>query len=113
MRNHRLSISLLLGITLGVAACRDESTSPSSLGADGSALAAASGRGAVLRPARERGVPDQYVVVFREDVRDVPGPANGLLQAHGGSRIHLYQHAIKGFAARLPPQAVPSRKTTM
>jgi aqualysin 1 len=106
MRNSRLQVGLLLGITLGVSACTDDSTAPTPLVADDPALAAAPGQGGVLRPARERGIPDQYVVVFRESVRDVPGLASGLLQAHGGTRIHLYQHAIKGFAARLPPQAV-------
>jgi serine protease len=51
-------------------------------------------------------IPGQYIVVFKRGVRDVPGLANSLVQAHGGTRLHTYEHALQGFAARLSPQAV-------
>ena len=50
-------------------------------------------------------IPGQYVVVFRAEVRDVPGLARQLAAAHGGSPRFVYEHALKGFAARLPEAA--------
>ena len=40
-----------------------------------------------------------YIVVFHDDERDVPGLAAAHGQAYGASVSHLYQHAIKGYAA--------------
>ncbi|WP_147303601.1 S8 family serine peptidase [Rhodohalobacter sp. SW132] len=52
-------------------------------------------------------IPGQYIVVFRDHVQDVPGVARGLLQAHGGDELHIYQYALKGFAvANLPEPAL-------
>jgi subtilisin family serine protease len=51
-------------------------------------------------------IPGQYIIVFEDHLQDVPGIARGLLQAHGGDELHIYQHAIKGFAvANLPGHA--------
>ncbi|HEV3050052.1 MAG TPA: S8 family peptidase [Longimicrobium sp.] len=50
-------------------------------------------------------IPNQYVVVFKDEVRDVPGLARQLAAAHGGTLRYTYQHAIKGFAAALSAQA--------
>jgi aqualysin 1 len=61
--------------------------------------------GASARQGAER-IPDQYIVVFRSSVRDVRGLSDALVRAHGGSRLFVYEHALKGFAATLPPQAV-------
>lgn len=53
-----------------------------------------------------RAASDRYIVVFRDDVRDVPGLANALVRQHGGSLIAVYQHALRGFGASLPAAAV-------
>ena len=48
----------------------------------------------------------RYIVVFRDDVRDVPGLARALAQAHGSAPDFVYENALHGFAALLPEQAV-------
>ena len=58
------------------------------------------------QPDRAQTVPGQYIVVFRDSVDDVPGLAYGLAAAHGRAPRFIYQHALKGFAADLPEQAV-------
>ena len=60
-------------------------------------------------------LPDQYIVVFNEAyVSGLPGGqqvpsalmANAVVSRYGGSVHHTYDHAIKGFAATLSPDAV-------
>ncbi|MCH8808715.1 MAG: protease inhibitor I9 family protein, partial [Proteobacteria bacterium] len=53
-----------------------------------------------LRPAGP--VPGQYIVVFEDDVADPRGLANALARAHGFAPQHVYEFALKGFAARMP-----------
>ncbi len=50
--------------------------------------------------------PDDYIVVFKPEVQDVPGLAHQLVTRHDGEIRFVYQYAIKGFAATLPPQAI-------
>ena len=50
-------------------------------------------------------IPDQYIVVFRDDVADAPGLANRLAAGQGAAVRYTYQHALKGFAARMSAQA--------
>lgn len=50
-------------------------------------------------------IPDQYVVMFKPAVSDAPGLARNLVAAHGGQLGFTYQHAIKGFSARLSAAA--------
>lgn len=50
--------------------------------------------------------PDDYIVVFKPEVTNVPGLARQLAARHNGEISFVYQHAIKGFAATLPPQAI-------
>jgi subtilisin family serine protease len=50
-------------------------------------------------------IADRYIVVFKDDVRDVPGLAKQLTAAHGGSVRRTYQHAIKGFSVTLNENA--------
>ncbi len=52
-----------------------------------------------------RPVPDQYIVVFKDDVRDVENTARRLAGAQGGRVGFVYQHAIKGFSVNLNAQA--------
>lgn len=52
-------------------------------------------------------IPDQYIVVFRDDI---PGPdvdwiAAELAHRHGGIMGHVYRYALKGFSIRLPEAA--------
>ena len=47
-------------------------------------------------------VPDQYIVTFTDNVADPGAKARGLAARHGLSVFHVYQHALKGFAARVP-----------
>ena len=44
----------------------------------------------------------QYIVVFNDDVGNVPGLAQALAKAHGGRLQFTYQRALKGFAGELP-----------
>ena len=93
----RTTLRLLFVGALGLtAACQDavEPNAPS----DESLHAVAGAAGSV--------VAGQYIVVFRDDVADAPGLARRLTQAHGVAPMHTYQHAMKGFAARLPEPAV-------
>ncbi|HEX8432857.1 MAG TPA: S8 family peptidase, partial [Longimicrobium sp.] len=95
MRNSRLFAAVAL--LAGAAACSDTPTTPHALPSDAPANKQAERAG--------EAIPDQYVVVFKSDVRDAPGLARQLAGAHGGKVGHTYQHAIKGFSARLSAQA--------
>ena len=50
-------------------------------------------------------IPDEYIVVFNDDVADAGGRANALLKAHGGSLHVTYSNALKGFSAHMSAQA--------
>lgn len=51
-------------------------------------------------------IPDHYIVVFKDTVKDVQAEALALARSHGGQIQHVYGHAIKGFAAILSAAAV-------
>lgn len=51
-------------------------------------------------------IPGQYIVVFKDEVRDVPAAAARLIGIHGGTRRFTYSRALKGFAVQLPDAAV-------
>ncbi|HEX7242441.1 MAG TPA: S8 family peptidase [Longimicrobiaceae bacterium] len=102
LTRNRQSFSAIL-FCLGLAACSDTPSAPD--------LAP------VAAPASERQagragepIPDRYVVVFKEGVRDAPGLSRQLAAAHGGTVHHTYQHALKGFAATLPAAAAEALK---
>lgn len=48
------------------------------------------------------GVTDSYIVVFKDGTADARGLANRLAN---GNATHVYENSIRGFAARLSPQA--------
>jgi subtilisin family serine protease len=52
-----------------------------------------------------RKVRNQYIVVFKDTVPDVPGLADRLAKDHGGMPLFVYEHALRGFAVALPGQA--------
>jgi PKD repeat protein len=51
-------------------------------------------------------MPGEYIVVFKDGVTDAPGLARQLAESYDGEIKHIYQHAIKGFAATLSSDAV-------
>lgn len=93
----RTTFRLLLVGALGLAAACSDAAEPSD--PQNEAFEAVAGPAGSL-------VAGQYIVVFRDDVADPPGLARQLARAHGTAPAHTYQHVIKGFAARLPEQAV-------
>jgi subtilisin family serine protease len=97
MRSSHLFAAV--AIALGLAACSDIPSAPD--------LATAPSQASTAQEAGRKGqvIPDQYVVVFNDDVRDAPGLARQLAAAHGGTLRYTYQHAIKGFAATLSATA--------
>ena len=91
---HFLGVLLL---SAALSACADVPSAPD---------AAVAGAPAAQQGARVgTAIPDRYVVVFDDEVRDAPGLARQLAASHGATVHHTYQHAIKGFAATLPPAA--------
>jgi subtilisin family serine protease len=67
---------------------------------------APAGRAARSVPAAGAGkIPGQYIVVFNDGVRDVPGLARRLAAAHGGKTLFVYESALQGFALRIPDAA--------
>ncbi|MGH2543251.1 MAG: S8 family peptidase, partial [Ardenticatenaceae bacterium] len=51
-------------------------------------------------------IPGQYIVVFKEETAHSRALARDLVSAHGGTLLATYEHALKGFAARLSPEAI-------
>jgi hypothetical protein len=51
-------------------------------------------------------IPNQYIVVFNDDVATPVQMARGLAIAHGLTLRHTYRHTVKGFSAVFPPAAV-------
>jgi subtilisin len=51
-------------------------------------------------------IPGQYIVVFRDSVANPAAAARDLSRRHGLTVLHVYEHAIKGFAAQIPSAAL-------
>jgi aqualysin 1 len=100
MRGKPLFAAIAFSIA-ALAACSDVPSAPVTAPRQAAAPAPAPARGAQA----SQPVPDQYIVVFKRDVRDVAGLARQLAAAHGGTVRYTYQHALKGFSARLSAQA--------
>src|SRR4030095_3484850 len=47
-------------------------------------------------------IPDQYIVVFHDNVPTARAAAQDLARRHGLSLLHVYEHALKGFATKIP-----------
>ena len=56
----------------------------------------------VTAPGRGEPVPGQYVVVFAPGTRGAGELARTLTRESGGQLLHTYEHALQGFAARMP-----------
>jgi aqualysin 1 len=94
---RRLAPLPLLGL-LALAGCFDQ---PSMVQPEPDAASANRGAASQAQP-----IPDQYIIVFRPGGPEPRGLARRLAEAHGGEVIHTYEHALKGFAARFPAQAI-------
>ena len=97
IRNGRQTVaSMSWLLALGIAAV--------SLSACSDATAPASRSTENLQPVFDRGgnkVADEYIVVFKDDVVDVSGKANGLLKNGQGLLHRTYGAALKGFSAHM------------
>ena len=85
-------------IAFTVAACSEPTTRPASAPDAGSPAFASGG-------SERAPIPGEYIVVFHDDVDDVPGLAQRLAAQHAGNLRFTYTSAIKGFAAAMSPQA--------
>ncbi len=50
-------------------------------------------------------IPGQYIIVFKNDVTDVPSIVPQVAQEHGAMVEHIYQFALKGFSATMSAAA--------
>ena len=95
MQKHTWLVTAAALVTL--AACAEApSTAPAGDPGTGPALEAMAG-GAKI--------PGEYIVVFSDDVTDVPGLTQRLAAQHGGTVRYTYTSALKGFAASMSEQA--------
>jgi len=81
---------------LTLAACAEPPTTPTPTGMQRSEIAPLLARGG------PDAIPGQYIVVMKDDADDPEGMARGA----GAAPIHVYTGVLRGFAARLSPQAV-------
>ena len=86
-------LSVLASVTVFVSACSD------------AVAPASSSRIESMQPVFDRGgnkpIADEYIVVFKDDVVDVAGKANGLLKNGQGLLHRTYGSALKGFSAHM------------
>jgi len=95
-RSRAAWTAIIGGLSLSLVACQD-------------AVAPTAGRlqaTTANRSATSSSIEDEYIVTFTSDVHDAPGLAKKLAAESGGELHHQYSSAIKGFSARLSPQAV-------
>ena len=64
------------------------------------------GLGKLRRQRADKRIPDQYIVVLKNNVADVETEAVRLSRVFGGDRNggHTYEHALKGFSLRMPEE---------
>lgn len=86
-----LAGALLLG------ACTDQMPEPTAPAADLAVYAQQAAAKALVK--------DRYIVVFHDDTRGVAALADRMVAEHRGTMHFRYEHALKGFAATLSPQA--------
>lgn len=58
------------------------------------------GQGEIRRSSNA--VKDQYIVVFKEGVRDIPETASQMAHEHGGRVGYVYTRALQGFSIEIP-----------
>ena len=55
-------------------------------------------------------IPDAYIVVLKDETRDVQSVANSIGRDLGSTPDYVYEHALKGFSIRIPLQALERLK---
>lgn len=100
-RGGFLRLSLAVAALLSLAGCADDPAAP----VQAPSGAPRMNRGVDTSIVR-RTIPDQYVVVLKDDVRDVRGFVRGMSRSPRDSVLFVYEYALKGFAARLAPSSV-------
>ena len=94
---HNRWLAVLGGLTVSVAACSEPVSGPNT----GMAVAESGVRYSSNGNGR---IKDEYIVVLKDDVSDVPGKAYGLLKNGGKGQGQLrrsYNHALRGFSATM------------
>lgn len=80
---------------LALAACADEPTSPAKdMSVPESSLT------------RTADIEGSYIIVFKDGVKNIPGLARALAASSGGELGFVYEHAVRGFSARIPAAAI-------
>jgi subtilisin family serine protease len=102
-RNHFLKVAGCLALLLSLAAIIITMTT-------GGARAQEQSRRPADKFLKSQGanaIPDQYIVVLRDDIPgpDVDSIGAELANRHGGVMRQVYRHALKGFSIRLPEAA--------
>ena len=97
------SVVLVAAAGLALVGCRDSISPRTATTSAETSLAARAAAPAGSQAAEI--IPGQYNVIFNESVRDVPGLARRLAADHGGTPRFVYEHAVRGFAARIPDAA--------
>jgi subtilisin family serine protease len=59
--------------------------------------------GGTVQAAAQGAIKDQYIVVLRDDVSDPRAVAQQHANANGLGVLQVYEHALKGYAAKIPP----------
>jgi len=96
----RIRILLSASASLLLAACQDSYDLPTGLAGPSPEPVEAR-----LGQTSANALPGQYIVLFRNDVADVPGLARQLAAASGGEVGYTYDSAIKGFSLKVPEAA--------
>jgi hypothetical protein len=93
----RRTIATVAVTAMALAACSDLPQAPAPATSPSFSQAAGHGGGMI---------PDHYIVVLREGPAGVRTTAQQLVALHGGELGYVYEHALRGFSARLTQQAV-------
>lgn len=98
-RSHHVWLATIAVVAVSMSACQDVSSPTASV-----AHASTSAPARTTAAADDR-IPDEYIVVFNDDVADVAGRASALAHANGGNVHFTYSSALKGFSAHMSAQA--------
>jgi hypothetical protein len=93
----RRTIATVAVTAMALGACSDLPQAPAPATSPSFSQAAGHGGGMI---------PDHFIVVLRDGPASVRTTAQQLVAAHGGEVGYVYEHALRGFSARLTPQAV-------
>jgi subtilisin family serine protease len=90
---------LVAAAMLLVTACNEEPAGPLTSDPSGGDATLSKADGSV-------DLKDRYIVVFRESVEDIDAATEQLMRGNSGKVHFRYRHAIKGFSATIPAQAL-------